>query len=233
MSGEIINISNNGGKIFNCYYSKKIPANGPVIIMIHGIVISLDWTKKIADYFAEQGYLVIVPDLLWHLRHNFSSEFLEKQKYFKVSEHKKMINDKPQMDNMASIISFVKTLPECNGKVGVVGFGDGGTLAYLAAAQLKINAAVAYYGPQIHEYIQEGRNITCPIFIHMGERDDTFSAKNRNKIHSALIGKPNVSIYMYDAKHNFSDSYDPINHSPEAAIIAHNRTFKLLNTLKY
>ena len=41
------------------------------------------------------------------------------------------------------------------GRVAVVGYCWGGTLAYLAACELPVSCAVSYYGGQIKDHLDE------------------------------------------------------------------------------
>ena len=56
-------------------------------------------------------------------------------------------------------IRALRARPQCNGKVGVLGFGLGGRLAYLAAARLKVDAAVSYYGMELEQHLEEVRSV--------------------------------------------------------------------------
>ena len=232
MSGEMINITAKDGGSFSAYCAKPESGNGPGIVMIQEIFGITDWIKKMADRYAEQGYVVVAPDMFWRFDPDFVADPSKPEELEKAFEYLQSVNHDNVVEDMATSLAAVKAMPECNGKVGVTGFCFGGTFTYLAAARLEIDAASAYYGTQIHEYLDEGKNVTCPIIFHMGEQDDTFSVKDRNKIHGALIGKENVSIYMYDAGHAFANSDRPDAHNLEAAEAAHERSFKLFDTLK-
>ena len=77
--------------------------------------------------------------------------------------------------DMQAAISVLRARPECNGRVGVVGFCLGGTMAYLAAAQTDADAAAGYYGTRIHNFLDDAKRIQRPLVLHFGERDHTTS----------------------------------------------------------
>ena len=108
----------------------------------------------------------------------------------------------------------------------------GGTLAYLAAARLPVDAAVAYYGTSIHKYLDEGSKVKCPLTLHLGDKDHTYKPEDAKEIHAALIGIPHVSIWRYDTGHAFANSDLPSLYSKEHAEKAHGRTVALLGQLK-
>jgi carboxymethylenebutenolidase len=232
MSGEMIEINAKEGGSFEAYCAKPANGSGPGIVMIQEIFGITEWIKKMADRFAEQGYLVVAPDMFWRLDPGFIADPSKPEELEKAFGYLQTVDHDKAVEDIDAALEALKAMPECNGKVGVTGFCLGGTFTYLAAARLDIDGAVAYYGTQIHEYLDEGRQITCPLQIHMGELDDTFSDADRNKIHGALIGKENVAIYMYDAGHAFANSDRADAHNPAAAEAAHERSFKLFDKLK-
>lgn len=231
-SGEMIEIAAKDSGTFNAYCAKPADGTGPGIVLIQEIFGITDWIKKMADRFAAQGYVVIAPDMFWRMDPDFVADPSKQEELEKAFGFLQTVDHDKAVEDIDAALSALKALPECNGKVAVSGFCLGGTFTYLAAARLDIDAAIAYYGTQIHEYLDEGKNVTCPMLFHMGEHDDTFSVEDRNKIHGALIGKPNISIYMYDAGHAFANSARPDVHNLAAAEAAHERSFKLLDTLK-
>jgi len=113
----------------------------------------------------------------------------------------------------------------------VVGFCLGGTFAYLSSTRLQIDAAVSYYGTQIHEYLEEADKVNCPFLLHMAEHEDNFPIEDTNRIRNALGDDPNVTLYMYDTGHAFANSGRADKYDKTAADLAHKRTFKLLDTL--
>lgn len=232
MSGQTIDMTAKEGGKFSAYLAKPESGTGPGIIMIQEIFGITNWVKSTADRFADNGYTVIVPDMFWRFDANFVAEPGNEEGFQKAFSYLQKVDHTTAVDDMEVCAGFLRGMPESNGKVGVTGFCLGGTFAYLAAARLDVDAAIAYYGTQIHEYLDEGKNVTCPTILHMGEHDEAFSVEDRNKIHGALIGMPNVDIYMYDAGHAFANSGRPDAYSEEAAEAAHKRSFALFDQLK-
>jgi carboxymethylenebutenolidase len=119
--------------------------------------------------------------------------------------------------DLQSGISYLRARPECNGKVGVVGFCLGGTMAYLAASRTDADAAVGYYGTRIHLFTDEGANIARPLILHFGELDHTTPPELlQGKILPAIAGNPNVQPFVYPkmvhafANHRRPDTYDAV-----------------------
>ena len=86
--------------------------------------------------------------------------------------------DRPAMmrDTQAAI-DAVKSV----GKVGITGFCMGGTITFLAAAQLSgLTAAVAYYGGQIAQNVEQMPKV--PTMMHFGEKDAGIPMPDVDKI---------------------------------------------------
>jgi carboxymethylenebutenolidase len=109
-----------------------------------------------------------------------------------------------------------------SGRVGVVGYCWGGTLAYLAACELPLAAAVVYYG-RVGEYLE--RKPRCPVLYHYGSEDRSIPPSEVERIRAT---QPAAPVHVYEgAGHGFNceqrDSYDSA-----AAALARTRTLDFL-----
>ena len=134
-----------------------MPESGPApgIVLLHEIFGVTDWIKNTADLFAAQGYCVLAPEIFWRLERNFYADFKIPEQRHRGFEYRGLINHDKAIADIAATIKHLKSHPKCNGRIGVTGFCTGGTLAFLSAARLNIDAAASYYGTQIHEFITE------------------------------------------------------------------------------
>ena len=137
-------------------------------------------------------------------------------------------NDAWGLGELGHAMQHMRSAPESNGKIAVIGFGEGGEQAYLAACRLNPEAAIIYHGTGIEAFLEEGRHIDCQTVFHAGKDDPHMTGATDRKIHAALIGKFNVAIYKYDAGAAFTNEDDPVNYVPEAARLAHKRTLDVL-----
>jgi carboxymethylenebutenolidase len=107
-------------------------------------------------------------------------------------------------------------------KVGAIGYCWGGTLAWLAASRLPVQAAVGYYGGRIAGYLNEQPR--CPVMLHFGTQDAHIPKADVDKIQAA---HPEIDIFRYDAGHGFNcDARSSYN--PEAAKVARERSLAFL-----
>ena len=109
------------------------------------------------------------------------------------------------------------------GKVGVVGYCWGGTLAYVAAAHCDVAAAVSYYGGGITHYLKDKPK--CPVMYHFGGLDQMIPDGTINQIRAA---HPAGIFHIYkESDHGFNcdhrKSYDA-----KSAALAYERTLAFL-----
>jgi len=114
-----------------------------------------------------------------------------------------------------------------NGKVGATGFCLGGGLAYLAATQSKVDAAVPYYGSAINDLLGQVDQLTCPTMFHYGNNDPFIPEEKIAEVERAVADKPNVTFHRYDAGHAFSNWDAPSMYDEAAATQAWQRTLEL------
>jgi carboxymethylenebutenolidase len=232
MTGEMTKIASGDGGEFGVYLSKPSSGSGPGVVMIQEIFGITPWLKEIADEFAGQEYVVIVPDFFWRLEPGFVADPANESDLAKGFQYRSELDHRKAVEDVDSCLGALKAIPECNGKVTVVGFCLGGTFAYLASIRLQIDAAVSYYGTQIHEYLEEAAMVSCPLLLHMAEQENNYTMEDTGRIQKALGDGPNVTLHMYDAGHAFANSSRADKFNKAAAEKAHERTFNFLQRLK-
>lgn len=104
------------------------------------------------------------------------------------------------------------------GKVALVGYSWGGTLAYHAANRVRgVSCSIGYYADGILEGAREKRRV--PTLLHFAERDELLSEDDMLQFRAA---RPDVSSYIYPGtQHGFSSASAL---EPAAAALAQERT---------
>jgi carboxymethylenebutenolidase len=190
-----------------------------VVIVIQEIFGLTEHMCSLTQRFAEKGYLSIAPALFDRVAENsvlpYSESGAERGKEL-VSQ---LDNDKVLLDLQAIIDAHTG-----DSKIGIVGYCWGGSIAYLAASCLKLDAGIAYYGTRIHQMLQH--KPACPFMFHFGEQDKLVPMENINMIRSA---NPNLPLHLYpNAGHAFSCEPRPSYH-PVSAEIAMDRSLAFLD----
>ena len=232
MTAQTISIpATDGSGSFSTYLTGPTAEQAPAIILLHEIYGVTDWVTETADLFAERGYTVAAPDMFWRVEPNFTADHRDIVSRDKGLRYREMIDRDTAVDDIAALIAHLQSRPGHNGKIGVTGFCMGGTLTYLAATRLKIDAAVAYYCTQIHEHLDEAADISCPTMLHMGDRDDHVPEELAVTIRDTLQDLPDVTIHRYDAGHAFCNTHRDDHYQKEPSDLSHARTFEMFDRL--
>lgn len=94
-------------------------------------------------------------------------------------------------------IERLRAEPGCNGRIAVVGYCFGGRYAFIAAAQLPIDAAVAYHGIKIGESLDVAAAIRVPVSLHCGDSDPSAPMAEVEAIRAATRDNPLVDLCVY------------------------------------
>ncbi|MEQ8369396.1 MAG: dienelactone hydrolase family protein, partial [Alphaproteobacteria bacterium] len=223
---EIIVTAADGGT-FKAYFATPEGGSGPGLVLLQEIFGINANMRHVADRFAEEGYVVAVPDLFWRQEPGVSLSYSQADFERAMALGRGLDTDLAIVD-VAATISALRQRPECTGAVGAVGYCLGGRLAVLTAARTDVAAAVAYYGVGIERHTEDLAKVSCPMVLHFGETDSHAPPEAVAAIQQAFGGRDDVSVYVYPgAGHGFSAEGRPAYDKP-AAWMAHSRTMALL-----
>ena len=224
MAGKYIDITAaDGSGQFKGYLATPESGSGPGILLLQEI-FGINWhIRDVADYYAEEGYTVLAPDLFWRMEPGVELGYSEEE-FQKAFGFYQEFDIAKAIEDMQAATSALQAHDACKGRVGAVGFCLGGKLSYLAAAHCGIDAAVCYYGVGIEADLDLADQITCPMVMHFAELDQFVPGEARDQISDKFSGRAEVEIYTYPGTdHAFNtpgrDSY----HKP-SAMMAHSRS---------
>jgi carboxymethylenebutenolidase len=185
-------------------YPDKTPAGAIIAIMeIWGVN---DTMRRHAQEFAEAGFVCLVPDLFWRQAPGVELSDKNPEHVQKAFDLYYEFDYDLGVRDMEDTVAFLKTLPECSGKVGSVGYCLGGKLNYLMCCRnTKMECAVAYYGTYIEHNIREAKNLSRPFMLHMAMKDRWVQAEVNDLIERRLSPNPLVTLHKYpEADHAFA-----------------------------
>ncbi len=151
--------------------------------------------RDLCERFAGLGYAAIAPALFDRVRPGVELDYDEGG----VTRGRELVGTLGWDGPMLDIWSSAKAL-RADGKVGVVGYCWGGTVAWLAGCRLDVGCVSAYYGRHIVEFLEEKPR--CPAILHFGAEDALIPPENVEKVRSAY---PHAPLYVYEgAGHGFN-----------------------------
>ncbi len=151
--------------------------------------------RAVTDRFAALGYAALAPALFDRAETGIDIGYdqLAMERGVKL---RAAIRLEDTLQDVAAAIAAL----QASGKVAVVGYCWGGSLAFLAATRLSgLACAVGYYGGMIAGHAAERPKV--PVQLHFGEQDGGIPMSDVAKVRAA---RPEIEIHTYPAGHGFS-----------------------------
>jgi carboxymethylenebutenolidase len=223
MLAETITMTGYKGDLIHAYFSKPL-GKGPfpgVILIPHAPGWD-EFYRETSRRFSQHGYVALCPDIYCRFGHGDPTEMAAK------SRAAGGVPDDSVVGDAEGAMKFLKSLPNSNGKVGVIGTCSGGRHSFLVACKVNgIDAAVDCWGGRViasKEELTPGQPVApidlteklgCPLLGLFGN-DDRFPSPEQVNKHEEELKKygKNYKFYRYDgAGHGFmyyhGDMYRP------------------------
>ena len=132
-------------------------------------------------------------------------------------------------EDMVAAVTVLKARPECTGRVGVVGFCYGGSIANMLATRIPdLGAAVPFYGGQ--PSAEDAARIKTPLLIHYAGADERVNAGWPAYEAALKAAGVRYTMHMYEGtQHGFNNDTTP-RYDKAAATLAWQRTVEFFNT---
>ena len=185
-----------GGQ-FDAYLAVPPSGRGPGIVLLQEIFgVNADM-RRIADWYAARGYVVLCPDLFWRQEPGIQLTDQTEAEWQRAFQLYQGLDEAKAVDDAGAALAFLRAHPACTGKVGAVGFCLGGKLAYLIATRYQPDCSVGYYGVGIENALDEIANLSGQLMLHIAEKDAYCSAEAQAKIHAAFDGHAQITLHDY------------------------------------
>lgn len=217
--GEVVELEAADGHVLSAYTMGRTDAAAAVVIVqeVFGVNAHI---RSVAETYAAMGYLTIAPAMFDRAERGVDLDYTPEGLQTGLAVRARVDWATTPLDIAAAVDRVGQSRP-----TAVVGYCFGGGVAWLAANQVSFDAAVCYYGGQIHDFIDVTPR--CPTMLHFGELDAMIPL---NHIAAIAAAHPDVKVHVYDgADHGFNcdirDSYHP-----SAAARAQQRTNEFLRS---
>lgn len=228
MNGQMINVTaSDGSGSFQAYLSVPASGKGPGLVLAQEIFGVNQTMRDVADYYAEEGYVVLVPDLFWRQEPGVELGYTPDD-WQRAFGYYQGFNEDKGTEDIQACLTALRSRAECVGKVGVLGFCLGGKLAYLAACRTDAAVCVGYYGVGIEKALDEADAIQGRLVLHIAENDQFCPPEARAAILAKLGSRGNNELYVYPGvDHAFARQGGDHFHKP-SALMAHQRSVTAL-----
>jgi len=206
------------------YFVKPANATGklPGVLVVHENRGLNPYIEDVARRLGTANFLAFAPDGLTSVGGYPGDDEKGGAAFAKV--------DKPKMtEDFIAAARWLKARPDCNGKIGVVGFCFGGGIANTLAVRMgaDLNAAVAFYGGQ--PPAADVAKIKAPVMLHYGSLDSRITGNWPNYEEALKANHVKYEGFVYEgANHGFHNDTTP-RYDEKAAKLAWQRTLDFFN----
>ena len=182
------------------------PATGAgkraAIVVVHENRGLNPYIEDVARRLATEGYVAFAPDALSPVGGYPGNEDQAREMFARLDAGKRT-------EDLFAAADFVKLRPDFNGKLGVIGFCFGGSVANQYAVRFPdLAAAVPYYGAQPKP--EDAEKVRSPLLLHYASADERINAGW--PAYEAILKKNKVryQAFIYpNTQHGFHNDTTP------------------------
>ena len=224
-----ITVQGQDGK-FAAYIARPETVPAPAVVVLQELFgVNAD-IRRHCDELAEQGYIALAPDLYWRQEPGVDLNVTSQADWDHGLRLYSAYDRDAGVKDIKDTIDAVHNLPECNGKVALLGYCLGALMVFMAAVRNDgIDAAVWYHGADTEKYLGEVDGLHAPILMHLAEEDEFISKAAQTEIKAALAKKPNATVYSYPGQSHAFSRHSGAHYNAAAAHLANGRTSEFLH----
>jgi carboxymethylenebutenolidase len=214
---------------FRAYISRPAELPAPAVVVLQELFgVNAD-IRATCDELAAQGFIAVAPDLFWRQEPGVDLSVTSEADWQHGLRLYQAYDRDAGAKDVKSTADVVAMLPECTGKVAVLGYCLGALMTYLTAVRYGVDAAVAYHGGDTEQYLGEVDGLHASLLMHLAEEDEFISKPAQAKIKAALAGKPNATVYSYPGQNHAFARHNGAHYNAAAAALANGRTSEFLH----
>ncbi|HSZ59007.1 MAG TPA: dienelactone hydrolase family protein [Tepidisphaeraceae bacterium] len=208
--------------------AKTLPA--PAVVVLQELFGVNGDIRKTCDELAQQGFLALAPDLFWRQEPGVDLSVTSEADWQHGLRLYGAYNRDAGVKDVEDTVNAARNLPECNGKVFILGYCLGALMVFLTAVRCHgVDAAVAYHGGDTEKYLGEVDGLNAPLLMHLAEEDEFISKTAQAEIKAALAKRTIATVYSYPGQNHAFSRHGGAHYNAEAATLAHERTYAFLN----
>ncbi len=192
----VVDVPTANGPMRTYFFRPAVEGRYPGIVLYSEIFQMTGPIRRFASFLAGHGYLVAVPEVYHELEPAgtvlaYDQAGSDKGNFDKYEKELAAYDD-----DARSLLRHMGGMEQCNGRLGVVGICLGGHLAFRAAMNPEVRAAVCFYATDIHsgslgkgkrdDSLARAGEIKGELLHIWGRQDPHVSLEGRRKILARL-----------------------------------------------
>lgn len=222
-TGYLTYPSPQGSGTMRGYFARPAKAGGklPGVLVVHENRGLNPYTEDVARRLAVENFVAFAPDALTPVGGYPGDEDKARELFSKLDAGKRA-------EDLVAAAGYLKSRPDCTGKIGAVGFCFGGGIANLLAVRMPdLGAAVPFYGSQ--PAAADVARIKAPLLIHYAALDARINAGWPAYEAALKANAVKYEMHMYPGtNHGFHNDTTP-RYDEAAAKLAWSRTLAFFN----
>ena len=215
--GKMIELTAADGHKLSAYRAEPSGKARGAVVVIQEIFGVNSHVKSVADGYAADGYVAIAPAMFDRVQRGYDTGYSQPE----IEAGRAIMQKLDWKQTLADVDAAVAEAKK-SGKVGIVGYCWGGTVAWRAAANTAgLACSAPYYGGGMPNFMNEKPRV--PTMCHFGEKDQSPTLEQAQAIAKA---HPEITAYFYpNAGHGFNCDQRG-SYNAEAAKLARSRTLE-------
>src|SRR5260370_222618 len=157
---------------FSAYIARPKTLPAPAVVVLHEVFgVNAD-IRKTCDELAEQGFVGVAPDLFWRQEPGVDLSVTSELDWQRGLRFYQAYDRDAGARDVKDTANVVAKLPECIGRVAVLGYCLGGLMTFLTAARYGVDAAVVYHGGDTEKYLGEGKRLDGALLMPLAEEEE-------------------------------------------------------------
>ena len=214
--------------VFGAYIARPTTLPAPAVVVLQELFgVNAD-IRKHCDELAELGFIAVAPDLFWRQEPGVDLSVTSEPDWQHGLRLYQAYDRDAGAKDIKDTAETVAKLPECTGKVAVLGYCLGALMTFLTAVRYNVDAAVAYHGGDTDKYLGEVDGLHAPLLMHLAEEDEFISKPAQAAIKAVLASKPSATVYSYPGQRHAFSRHNGAHYNAAAAVLANRRTSEFL-----
>ena len=213
---------------FGAYIARPEALPAPTVVVLQELFGVNSDIRKHCDELAEQGFIAVAPDLFWRQEPGVDLSVTSEPDWQHGLRLYQVYDRDAGARDVKDTADTVAKMPECTGKIAVLGYCLGALMTFLTAVRYSVDAAVAYHGGDTDKYLGEVDGLHAPLLMHLAEEDEFISKPAQAAIKAALATKPSATVYSYPGQRHAFSRHNGAHYNAAAAVLANRRTSEFL-----
>lgn len=236
---EYIDIQTPNGPMRTYLFRPVAPGRYPGVVLYSEIFQVTGPIRRTAAMLAGQGFIVAVPEIYHELEPAGTVLPYDQAGADRGNAHKTTKELSSYDADAEAVLDYLRTMPSCTGRLGVMGICIGGHLAFRAAMNPNVLAAACFYATDIHkgslgkgmqdDSLARAADISGELLMIWGRQDPHVPQDGRLKIYQGLVeAQVFFQWHEFNGAHAFMRDEGP-RYDPAIAYTAYGMVFELFH----